>query len=100
MQRLQSYSFPEVVTFYFKNTSNGFTTKLLFDSSTKISDFIKNIDEKSKILFDIPQEKPIEIVEAGEKGENGDALDPNDETLLCDKYRNNYKYVSFYIRTV
>ena len=100
MLRSSLYRFPEIVSFTFKNVNDGSTIKLAFHSHVKMCDFVEDIIAKSHIAFQIPENKNIEIVEAGEKKEHGDALNANDNTLIRDKYAYNYKNVAFYVRTI
>lgn len=99
MLRSSLYPFPEIVSFTFKKVDDGATVKLSFNSSIKICDFVEDVIAKSYIAFQIPEDKKIEVIEAGPKKELGEPLDTNDNTLIRDKYAHNYKTIAFYIRT-
>lgn len=90
-------SFPEYVSFDFKNTDGGQTIKLTFYSHIKMKEFIQDVTEKTRIIFNIPTSRNIEVIDS-ENRENGIALDIEEQTLLSVKYSNNYKHKAFYIR--
>lgn len=92
------FSFPETVSFEFKKTDDGQKIKLTFYSGIKMKDFIADVIQKSYVAFNIPTTKTIHVIENSKKGENGEPLDTNDETLLSVKYAYNYKQTVFYIR--
>lgn len=94
------YRFPEIVSFTFKKVDDGSTIKLAFESHIKMHDFIEDVIAKSHFAFQIPENKNIEIVEAGPKKEQGDPLNATDNSLIRDKYAYNYKTVAFYVRTI
>jgi hypothetical protein len=90
--------------FYFKV---AYTTQTLYyDVSLNITldSFILNIKNKIKTDLNIGRNCNIDIVEAGQfdningpDAELAPALEPSNLTLL-QKYENNYKQTSFYIR--
>ena len=102
MQTQDNFStlfFPDTVSFQFKKADDGQTIKLSFHSHIKMSEFIQDVIEKSYIAFNIPDTKKIEVIDSV-KGEDGDPLESEDDTILSVKYANNYKNKAFYIRVV
>jgi superfamily I DNA and/or RNA helicase len=72
--------------------------------NSTIASFILNIKNKVRENFNIDNNYAIDIVEAGQfnningrDAELAPALEPSNLTLL-QKYENNYKQTSFYIR--
>lgn len=96
MYKFFNILFPSVITFEF-TVANGSIVNLSFNSSMKICDFIKDVNEKAYISFNIPNSKNLDIVEINKNSAYGIPLDPNDETTLCEKYADNYKQISFFI---
>jgi hypothetical protein len=93
-------SFPNPVSFEFKKTDDGQKIKLTFDSHIKMKEFVNDVIEKSYVAFNIPTTKSIHVIENSAKGENGEPLDTDDETLLRVKYAYNYKQTAFYIHVI
>jgi len=96
MHRFTQLLFPNVVSFEFR-ISNGQMVKLSFPSNIKICDFIKDISEKAIHAFGFPKNQKLEIVEISNKNAYGITLNIEDQTMLCERYVNNYKNVSFFI---
>ena len=90
--------------FYFKMVDTSQTIYYDIDINSTIACFILNIKNKIRENFNIDNNYAIDIVEAGQfnningrDAELAPALEPSNLTLL-QKYENNYKQTSFYIR--
>jgi hypothetical protein len=90
--------------FYFKMVDTSQTIYYDIELNTTIASFILNIKNKVRENFNIDNNYAIDIVEAGQfnningrDAELAPALEPSNLTLL-QKYENNYKQTSFYIR--
>lgn len=90
--------------FYFKMVDTSQTIYYDIELNTTIASFILNIKNKVRENFNIDNNYDIDIVEAGQfdningrDAELAPALEPSNLTLL-QKYENNYKQTSFYIR--
>ena len=90
--------------FYFKMVDTSQTIYYDIELNTTIASFILNIKNKVRENFNIDNNYVIDIVEAGQfdningrHAELAPALEPSNLTLL-QKYENNYKQTSFYIR--
>jgi hypothetical protein len=90
--------------FYFKIVYTSQTIYYDIELNSTIASFILNIKNKVRENFNIDNNYAIDIVEAGQfnningrDAELAPALEPSNLTLL-QKYENNYKQTSFYIR--
>ena len=90
--------------FYFKIVYTSQTMYYDIELNSTIASFILNIKNKVRENFNIDNNYAIDIVEAGQfnningrDAELAPALEPSNLTLL-QKYENNYKQTSFYIR--
>ena len=90
--------------FYFKMVDTSQTIYYDIELNSTITSFILNIKNKVRENFNIDNNYAIDIVEAGQfnningrDAELAPALEPSNLTLL-QKYENNYKQTSFYIR--
>lgn len=90
--------------FYFKMIDTSQTIYYDIELNSTIASFILNIKNKVRENFNIDNNYAIDIVEAGQfnningrDAELAPALEPSNLTLL-QKYENNYKQTSFYIR--
>ena len=90
--------------FYFKMVDTSQTIYYDIELNSTIASFILNIKNKIRENFNIDNNYAIDIVEAGQFDningrypELAPALEPSNLTLL-QKYENNYKQTSFYIR--
>ena len=90
--------------FYFKMVDTSQTIYYDIELNSTIASFILNIKNKIRENFNIDNNYAIDIVEAGQfnningrDAELAPALEPSNLTLL-QKYENNYKQTSFYIR--
>ncbi len=90
--------------FYFKMVDTSQTIYYDIELNSTIASFILNIKNKIRENFNIDNNYSIDIVEAGQfnningrDAELAPALEPSNLTLL-QKYENNYKQTSFYIR--
>jgi hypothetical protein len=71
--------------------------KLAFPSNTKICDFIKDVNEKAMISFNISKNQTLDIIEVHEKNAYGIPLNIDDQLTLREKYADDYNKISFYI---
>jgi hypothetical protein len=90
--------------FYFKMVYTSQTMYYDIELNSTIASFILNVKNKVRENFNIDNNYAIDIVEAGQfdningyDAELAPALEPSNLTLL-QKYENNYKQTSFYIR--
>ena len=90
--------------FYFKMVNTSQTIYYDIELNLTITSFILDIKNKVRENFNIDNNYAIDIVEAGQfnninghDAELAPALEPSNLTLL-QKYENNYKQTSFYIR--
>ena len=90
--------------FYFKTIDTSQTIYYDIELNSTIASFILNVKNKVRENFNIDNNYAIDIVEAGQfnningpDAELAPALEPSNLTLL-QKYENNYKQTSFYIR--
>jgi hypothetical protein len=90
--------------FYFKMVYTSQTMYYDIELNSTIANFILNVKNTVRENFNIDNNYAIDIVEAGQfdningrDAELAPALEPSNLTLL-QKYENNYKQTSFYIR--
>lgn len=93
-------------SFYFKTVYTCQTINYDIDLDISITRFINYVKEQIRVDFNIDNNTDIEIVEAGNPyningcdAELAPALEYSDTTIR-EKYGDNYKQMSFYIRTV
>ena len=96
MYRFTSMLFPNSIAFEFR-IANGEMVKLAFPSNTKICDFIKDVNEKAMISFNISKNQTLDIIEVHEKNAYGIPLNIDDQLTLREKYADDYNKISFYI---
>ena len=91
-------------SFYFKLVNTCQTINYDINLDISISDFINIVKGRARIDFNIDNDNSIEILEAGQfnningrDAELAPALEISDTTIR-EKYGNNYKQISFYIR--
>ena len=86
------------VAFSFKNTDTGHAFNQILDIHTRINNIRNSVANNVLLNFNLNINE-FDIVEAGQQeSENAIQINECDNSMIKNKYSNNIKYISFYIR--